>query len=62
MSVPKQFAGERCAGRTLEPPPPTPPRKGEGSRAPGLPYGSAVAAAMWVALCVTPAVAAEKIT
>src|SRR4249920_2509524 len=29
---------------------------------PGLPYGSAVAAAMWVALCAAPAVAAEKIT
>src|SRR5438309_1046223 len=64
MSVPKQFAGERCAGRTLGPPPPTPSRKGrkgEGSRAPGLSYGSAVAVAMWVALCATPAVAAEKI-
>ena len=29
---------------------------------PGLPYGSAVAAAMWVAVCAAPAVAAEKIT
>src|SRR5436190_2070662 len=26
MSVPKQFAGERCAGRTLGPPPPAPIR------------------------------------
>ena len=29
---------------------------------PGLPYGSAVAVAMWVAVCAAPAVAAEKIT